>query len=110
MSARLRRYAGHLKSLQKAKPSERKILLKKASPDLIKAICECVINILKGTVPLKTFQKNKLKTHKIILRNLQNKKININKKKKLLIQKGGFLPLLLSVLAPIISGVVGSLT
>lgn len=110
MSARLRRYAGHLKILEKAKPSERRALLKVAHPELIKTLCECVHNLLKGNVPLKGSLKKKLHPHKNNLRKIQSNKYTLGQKKKFLIQKGGFLPLLLSVLAPAISGLVGALT
>nr|CAD7395811.1 unnamed protein product [Timema cristinae] len=59
-----------------------------------------------GRVPLKDAQKTKLLAHKQVMRKLINRGA-FWKKRRILVQKGGaFLPLLL---APLISGVLGSL-
>ena len=81
-----------LKKLKKASRSQRKKILEAANNDFILCLCDCAHNILKGNVTLKPKEKTKLSRHKQILRNLAsggNPK-NITKKRKLLIQKGGF--------------------
>ena len=98
-----------MKILRQAKPSQRRALLKVAHPELIKTICECAQNLLKGTaVSLSPATRRKLYPHRKSLRKLQNKRLSIASKKKFLVQKGGFLPLLISALAPVIGGLGGS--
>ena len=61
----------------------------------IQTICEIVHNILHGKFPIKSKIKQKLFKYKQALRLLKCPKISIEKKRKILIQKGGFLPILL---------------
>lgn len=73
----------------------RKDLIKKFPQSCINCICECCLNTLKGNVPLNSQQKKSLSRHKHTLRLLADKKVPVNKKRKVLIQKGGFLNILL---------------
>lgn len=73
---------------------KRKILIKKARECVINAISEIAVNCLKGNFPLKNCDFNKLKKYKKQLIYL-SKSSPINKRKKYLIQKGGFLNLLI---------------
>lgn len=73
----------------------RKELLKKVPASCIKAICECSFNTLKGHVPLTKHQKGKLSPYKRTLRQLANKRLTLGTKRKLVIQKGGFLNILI---------------
>lgn len=85
----------------------RKAILKAADEGLIKSLCECAHNTLKGNVRLNSKQKSKLRRHKNVLRNIIKRGENWRKKQKLLVQRGGaIIPLLL---APILSGIIGSL-
>lgn len=96
-----------LKFLHKAKPQYRKAILRAADEDLVHCICECTHNTLKGRVQLSAEQKNRLARHKKILRRLIRRGESIETKKKIINQQGGaFLPMLL---APLITGVLGSL-
>jgi hypothetical protein len=84
-----------LEELSNKNSKYRITILKKADPKLILAICEVIYNILEGNVPLNRSEKEILSKDKKILRKLVEKN-KITYKKKLLIQKGGFiLPLLL---------------
>ena len=104
MSACLKRNLPLLQVLQRSKPAFVKLLLKGASPELTKALCECALNILKGNVKISASQKKKLSRYKKHLRLLVKKKTSLKKRKQLL-QKGGFIGALLT---PILS-VLGSL-
>ena len=96
MSARLRRNLDFLRILSKASPAQRKAILESASKDLIYCICEIIDNILHGTVKLSKQRQTKLLRYKKLLRFINDKKVAVNKKKKVLIQKGGgFLPALI---------------
>lgn len=103
---RLKSQLHFLHVLKDAKPQARRALLASADDELVKAIVECAINTLNGNHKLNKDEKSKLKKYKNRLRALVNPKISFKSKRKLLVQKGGFIvPLLASVL----SGVIGAL-
>ena len=106
---RLRKNASTLKLLQKAKPSLRKAILTKASPELIRCICDCTLNVLHRNIDITPRCKRQLSRHKSSLRKLTDKKVSIKTKRKIL-QQGGFLPLILSALAPLVGKILGGLT
>ena len=84
-----------LRELSKRKSRYRKAILGSADKKLILAICEVIHNTLEGNVPINRALKELLSKKRNTLRKLVQKN-NINQKKKLLIQQGGFiLPLLL---------------
>lgn len=109
VSARLRKHANDLVYLHQAKPCIQKHLIGKADRSLIECLCECADNILKGHVELSRTQKDKLKKNKSGLRELVKKSVGL-KKKKVILQKGGFLGSLLapiaSVVGPLLSGLL----
>ena len=106
--ASLLKYSGHLHCLSKASPITCKAILKCADAGLIRCLCECVLNILKGNVAISPSQKQKLSQHKKSLRKLIDKREGLKKKKKIL-QKGGFLGALIPAIAPIITNLLGGL-
>ena len=61
---------------------------KVADDALVRTICECVLNVLKGTVPVSKPTKKKLLVHKKPLIALAEKSTPLEKKKKLLVQYG----------------------
>ena len=85
---------------------QRRAVLKVAKPEFIKCICECALNVLHGNVPLKQSEKMKLKRHRHCLRKLAEKKGTWKSKQKFIVQKGGFLPLLI---APILGSLLSNL-
>lgn len=97
-----------LQALCHLNKEQRVAVLRRADTSLIRCICECALNILQGNIPVKLSQKNKLKRYKKVLRTLATPKKSINKKKNLIVQKGGgFLPLLLApILGTLISNVI----
>ena len=100
MSATLRRNAQTLRLLHRASPAVRKRLLQRCcTNDFVTCVCECVKNLLKGVVPLSAAQIAALRRRKKTLRLLAVKKTS-HKKRKKLIQSGGFLG---AILGPIVS-------
>ena len=81
-----------------------KTILKNAPPDLVRALCECSLNVLKGNIKLNATQKKRLRRYKNILRTLATKKPTTKTRKQML-QKGGFIG---ALLGPVL-GVLGSL-
>jgi len=108
MSKRLQRHASTLKLLAKAKPKPVSGIIKKSSDDLIKCLCKCSLNLLKVKIPLSQYQKKKLKKYKKPIRDLTKKSTSI-KRKRTIIQRGGFITALLTTLLPTIAGLVGGL-
>ena len=105
MSKRLQENLELLKLLKKAKAQDRKVILQNANKSLILCLCECIKNILEGNVKLKPAEKKRLARHADILRQVADRKLNTESKRKLLIQQGGFIP---ALVAPIL-GIAGSL-
>ena len=107
MSFRMRKNAQLLRLLTKAKPEQKKAILKTLSNDQVKAVCQCVLNILHGTIGVTKKVRNRLEKHKTCLRKLGDKKVSVNHKRKILIQKGsGFLD---SLLGPVLTGLASLL-
>jgi len=99
-----------LDNIAKAKsPYRRKILIDKAKNCVIDSISEIALNCLKGNFPVKNCDFKKLKNNKAILRKLAQKypkKFPIEERRKILVQRGGFL----QVLIPAALSYLGSLT
>lgn len=95
---RVQIFRNHLCVLRDCNKKIHKSLVHSADAELIKTICECVLNCLNGNVKLSDSDKHKLMKHKNCLRKLLSNKANsIEQKKKIIIQKGsGFLPIILS--------------
>lgn len=104
MSSNLIEQCVTLRALLKADPGLSKRFVAKSNRAFIDAVSECACNILSGRVKLNPKQKKRLARHKVGLRHLTNKKVSL-KKKRVIIQKGGFLP---AFLGPII-GILGKL-
>ena len=94
-----------LSLLAKSDPRVRQVILRGFDKELLKCITDCAVNILNGNFPLKASEKHALRKHKNKLRRLADKKRSL-KKKHQIVQKGGFLPLLL---APLLSSVIAPL-
>ena len=88
MSAVVRRALLLLKTLVDAKPKLKKAIIKYASPDLVMAISEIILNMLKGIIKLTPQQKQRLSRYKKEFRSLAKKNVSVNMKRKILIQKG----------------------
>lgn len=84
-------------------PKSRKSLIKGASQDQIKSLCEATLNVVKKNVSIPAHAKHALCKHKSIIKRIAFKKEPIAKKKKLLIQKGGFLPVILNTILPLLA-------
>ena len=106
MSKRMKRSLPYLQVMGTCGPKLRKFMINNVPAEVISAICECSLNLLKGIVPLTPRQKRRLVRYKTHLRDLANKKVSRKRKRQRLNQKGGNL---LSDLLPPILGVLGSL-
>ena len=108
MSGRIRRNLTLLKSILKAKPLQRRLILQSASDELILTQCEVALNILRGTIPLTKAQYRKLEKKKTAIKFIADKKIGVLKKRLAINQQGGFILPLLSVAIPFITSLIAS--
>ena len=106
MSAVVKRALPLLKvdALVDATPKLKKAIIKHAPTDLVTAISEIVLNLIKGVIKLTAHQKKRLSRYKKELLALAKKKVSLGKKRKILVQKGGgvvsiLVPLALSLLS-----------
>ena len=106
MSEKVKREQEMLRFLVRAKPPAVKAIVKNASPHLIQTLCECCHNVLKGNVPLTPAQKRRLRRHKTSIRELTKKKLSLKKRKQIL-QQGGFIGALLGPVISVLKGVLG---
>jgi hypothetical protein len=83
-----------------------RMIRKSSNKDLIK-ILECAKNIIKGGVHLNETDRARVRKHRDELHDLIDKKINLNRKRKILNQHGGYLiSTLAGVLKPLFSKTV----
>lgn len=94
MSLSIKSQVELLRLLSCCKDKYRKAILLKGDKPLIQAICECIYNIIQGNVKLDSKNKEILYKYRKQLRNLC-KQSSLKDKKKILVQKGGFLKFLL---------------
>lgn len=92
--------------LKKSNPKLRKAILKNSDKELIETVCEICHNILKGNVPITTKCRSKLKKYKRDIRSLASPNIKLASKRNIVVQKGGFLPIILEAL---LSSIIGSI-
>lgn len=110
---RISKYASVLKQLITAKGHKRNEILENADNCLIKLLCECAMNVLKGRVSLKKSQLKRLSPHGRTLVKLSRTtgfdraKTKLDQARKLLQKRGGFLPIILPPLLTLLSGFAG---
>ena len=97
-----------LKTISKlSKANRNKVLSELGGEDVIyKALREIAHNTIKGNVKLDNSQKAKLKPHTKTLRSLCTSNKCLKRRKKLIIQSGGFLPILIPAVASLISSLI----
>lgn len=105
MSARVRKHLPLLKWMSQCKPQTVKSVLKGVDKEVLDVLCECCLNVLKGNVPLSPAQKRRLKKQKTVLRQLSGPRRLSLKTQRRLVQTGGFLgvlPTLLRLVVPLL--------
>ena len=111
MVSRVKRHADFLRYLCKCGPKQRKSCIKNASPDEIRSILDIALNTFKGNIRVSPKTVKKLKPYEKILKNIALRKAKgPHAEKKLLIQKGGAVPLLPILLSSVLPYVLSKLT
>lgn len=98
-----------LYALQTPNCKMRSAILKNCDDKLIHSICEMIQNVMIGNVPLDKKKLTHLKKYKKemrLIKSYNDKKKPIGLKRKLLVQRGGFIP---NIIAAILSSAVGAL-
>jgi len=89
MSQLLCQNFGYLHHLAHCPPHQRDLLLASASPEQVHVICEVCLNLCMGTLPVTVGQKERLKPHVDVIRELADSSIPFKTKKRTLAQHGG---------------------
>ena len=103
----------NLPMLNCSSKSQKKELLKHLKPDTIKAICECVIDIINKNIKRSDQEKSKINRNRDKIRELVNPRTSQKKRKEIFVQEdGAFLPPLLapvlrSLVGPVLKGITG---
>lgn len=112
MSKHLVRSEPFIKLVANSKPHQRNVLLRNATKEQLKALCEVCLNTIRGNLRLPPIAVQKLKRHRKTLEALANRRVPLYKKRHLINQKGGVLgqvaAFALPVLAQVIAGAVKS--
>lgn len=107
MSGNIRRHADSLRKLCKCRKSlQRGNIVREGGNDLLKTISNIALNAQKGNIKYRPAALTKLKRHKTAIHALANNRIPLHQKRKIVVQQGGFLPLLL---APLVGGLLSNL-
>ena len=97
-----------LKAVCHLNKNQRATFLRAADEKFIRCIRECVLNTLNGNVPLERYEKDRLVKYKTTLRRVVAKRGGWKSKRKLLIQRGGFLPYIIGpILSALLTQIIG---
>jgi hypothetical protein len=96
-----------LRALCHLKKKQAKSLLQASDKQLIGCICECVHNVANGNVKISQKSLEKIQKHKSKIRKIIGNDVSYQERKKLIVQSGGFLPLLLAPIVSLVGGLVG---
>ena len=92
-----------LKRIRKLGERAKREYVRKCDKEFVDCVSECAKNVIKGNVPLTDRQKTTLRRKRNDIRALSLKKTSLRKKRKIL-QKGGFLTALLAPVLSILGG------
>jgi len=103
MSLRVKKYLPVLKRIRKLGDRARRDYVRKCDREFIDCVSECAKNVIKGNVSLSDRQKARLRRNRNDLRAVSLKKTSLRKKRRI-VQKGGFLT---ALIPPVLSALVG---
>ena len=94
--------------LKNARLKLRKAFISNCYRDLVNCISECVLNVLNGNVALTGCVKRKLSKHRLALRRLVDRRVTLQGKKRLIVQRGGFLLPLMKAILPTLASLTAA--
>jgi len=83
-----------------------KALIYNCNKELVKCISECVLNVLNGNIKLLGCNMPKLKKYMSAFRKVADRNVSLSGKKRLIVQRGGFLVPLMSSILPTIGSLI----
>lgn len=98
-----------ISALARYPPRRRKDILRHAPRELVHALSEGCLNILRGNVPLSRQRYTKLRQHRRLVHELANPSTGLRRKQRIIQQRGGFVGALLGALAPVAATLVSDL-
>lgn len=99
---RIKENSAFLKATTVAHPEQCKALLHTAKQGQLDAICEILLNIVRGVIPLKDLVFQKASRYKKVLRQLVTKCTNKKLRKELMVKYFGILQKLLAAALPVL--------
>ena len=106
MVKRLKKYCHLIRVFSKLDPKTQENILKKPDKDFIRLISEICFNIQKKNVILKDSDVKKLKKFAKYIKLFQSKSVSVRKKRSHILKGAGFLPVLFSVIAPLLTALI----
>jgi len=105
MSVRVKKNLPVLKRLSRLGDRAKREYVQKCDKEFVNCVSECAKNVIKGNVLLNDRQMKNLRRKRNDLRELSSKKTSLRKKRRIL-QKGGFLT---SLIPPVLAALTGLL-
>jgi hypothetical protein len=105
---KLIKYKEFLSLIAKSPKKLRNSIIKGCNKDHIHSIIECVLNITNGNVQLDEATFNKLKPYSRVFNKILDRNTDLKTKKKIIIQKGGFLPILIGAIVSGIASIISA--
>ena len=107
MSKTLKKYKFLLENYGQLPADVKSKLLTAVPDDLLKCLVEICTNIQKKNVPINRTQKSKLSRYKRAFKNFTNHSVSKARKRNILKKIGsGFLPIILSIVGPILNSLL----
>ena len=104
---KIKHFEGLIRNFHTLPTKVKKTIIANIDPVLLKLICEFCQNVLQRNVPLTKEKFSKLKKYKLLVKDLANKSVADRKKVLKLKGSGFFIPLLFSVITPLLSKLIG---
>ena len=95
-----------LHTLNDAHPKLGKAINSNCDKDLVNCVSECALNLLHGNVKLSDCARRKLRKYRLQLRTVVDRRVPVACKKKLIVQRGGFLLPLLTAVLPTLASLI----
>lgn len=92
-----------LKSVSIAAPLERQKLIKKATRQQLRCLQEATLNVANGNIQVRPKDRLRLIPYVKPIKQVLAKSGSFKSKKRILVQKGGFLPIVLRAILPILA-------
>lgn len=106
ISRRVQQYAPTLHALARTTEALRRETMQTAKKELVMVLVECAQNVLMGNIRLDPSEVRQLRQYKSSIEKLVKKKTSISQR-RLILQKGGFLGLILRPLLSMLGGLFG---